>query len=174
MTRSMLRATTLAGCLAMAAVGSLAYAADAPMASQADASFVKAASAAGLAEVKLGNLATQNGGSDDVKTFGKTMVDDHTAAGDELKTIATGKSIPVSSEPMPADAKAADMMAKKNGAAFDKAFKQKMVMDHQKVIKLFTTESTSGKDADLKAFATKTLPTLKHHLEMAQNLPTAK
>ena len=73
---------------------------------------------------------------------------------------------------MPADVEAAALIAKKDGAAFDAAFKTKMVADHEKVIKLFTTESTSGKDADLKAFATKTLPTLKHHLEMAKQLPT--
>lgn len=173
MTRSMLRVATFAGCLMLATGVSVAQAADMPAAGQADAAFVKAASAAGLAEVKLGNLATENGGSDGVKAFGKTMVDDHTAAGDELKTIATGKSLPVASEPMPADAKDAEMMGKKSGAAFDQAFRQKMIADHQKVIKLFTTESTSGKDADLKAFATKTLPTLKHHLEMAQKLPGA-
>lgn len=135
---------------------------------------MKAASAAGLAEVKLASLATQNAGSDDVKAFGKTMVKDHIAAGDELKSIATAKSIPVSSEPKPADVQAAAAMATKNGAAFDQAFKQKMVADHQKVIALFTTESTKGQDANLKAFATKTLPTLKHHLEMAQQLPTEK
>ncbi|KJV34742.1 DUF4142 domain-containing protein [Luteibacter yeojuensis] len=174
MTRSKFRMSLFASCLVLASGGAIAQTANASTGSQADASFVKAASAAGLAEVKLGKLATENGGSDDVKTFGKNMVDDHAAAGEELKTIAAGKSIPVSSEPMPADAKVADQMAGQKGAAFDMAFKKKMVADHQKVIKLFTRESTNGKDADLKAFATKTLPTLKHHLEMAQKLPAAK
>ena len=139
--------------------------------SKPDTSFVKQASAAGLAEVSLGKLAVEKGTSADVKTFGQTMVDDHTKAGDKLKTIATGKSIPVSTAPMPADAKAAPAIGKKGGPAFDAAFKAKMVADHEKVIKLFTTESTSGKDTDLKAFATKTLPTLQHHLDMAKQLP---
>jgi putative membrane protein len=136
-----------------------------------DTAFVKQASAGGLAEVSMGKLGAEKGASDDVKTFGQTMVDDHTKAGDELKTIAAGKSIPVSTAPMPADAEAAAMIGKKDGAAFDAAFKTKMVADHEKVIKLFTTESTTGKDPELKAFATKTLPTLKHHLEMAKQLP---
>ncbi|MET0254973.1 MAG: DUF4142 domain-containing protein [Luteibacter sp.] len=140
----------------------------------ADASFVKMASAAGLAEVSLGKLGAEKGQSADVKTFGQTMVDDHTKAGDELKTIASGKSIPVADAPMPADVKAASMIEKKEGAAFDTAFKTKMVADHEKVIKLFTKESTAGKDPELKAFATKTLPTLKHHLEMAKALPSGK
>jgi putative membrane protein len=46
-----------------------------------------------------------------------------------------------------------------------------MVKDHEKAVKLFSKESSSGKDAELKAFATKTLPTLQHHLEMARQLP---
>jgi len=139
--------------------------------SKPDASFVKQASAAGLAEVALGRLATEKSSSADVKTFGQTMVDDHTKAGDELKTIAAGKSLPVSTAPMPADVKAATVIGNKDGTAFDKALKAKMVADHEKVIALFRTESTSGKDPDLKAFATNTLPTLQHHLDMAKQLP---
>lgn len=139
--------------------------------SKPDASFVKQASAAGLAEVSLGKIAVEKGTSADVKTFGQTRVDDHTKVGEELKTIATRKSIPVSNTPMPVDTKAAMAMGKKDGLAFDAAFKAKMVADHEKVIKLFKTESTSGKDTDLKAFATKTLPTLQHHVDIAKQLP---
>lgn len=142
--------------------------------SAADVSFVKMASAAGLAEVSLGKLAIEKGQSDAVKTFGQAMIDDHTKAGDDLKGIADGKSIPVVGAPMAADVQAADAIGKKDGAAFDAAFKAKMVADHEKVIKLFTEESTNGKDADLKAFAIKTLPTLKHHLRMAKALPVNK
>ncbi|WP_369928988.1 DUF4142 domain-containing protein [Xanthomonas sp. NCPPB 2632] len=139
-----------------------------------DAKFVEAASAAGLAEVSLGKLGAQQGQSQEVKAFGQQMVDDHGKANDELKTIADGKSIPVSTMPMAPDAKAAAMIAKKQGADFDAAFKKKMVADHEKAVMLFTKESTAGKDPDLKAFATKTLPTLKHHLEMAKQLPAGK
>lgn len=139
-----------------------------------DAKFVEAASAAGLAEVALGQLGASQGQSTEVKAFGQKMVEDHSKANDELKTIASGKSIPVSMAPMASDTKAAAMIGKKQGAGFDAAFKKKMVADHEKVIKLFTTESTSGKDADLKAFAAKMLPDLKGHLQMAQQLPAAK
>ncbi|HEY4292867.1 DUF4142 domain-containing protein [Luteibacter sp.] len=73
--------------------------------------------------------------------------------------------------PTPADEKTAAAMGKKSGDDFDKAYAKKMVADHHKDIALFTKESTSGKDPDLKAFAKKTLPTLKEHLEMAKKLP---
>jgi putative membrane protein len=144
------------------------------MSTAADTSFVKTASAAGLAEVSLGKLAATKGQSDATKAFGQTMVDDHTKAGDELKNLASTKSIPVSTAPMPADADAATAIGEKQGAEFDAAFKAKMVADHEKVIKLFSNEASSGKDRDLKAFAAKTLPTLQHHLEMAKQLPSGR
>jgi putative membrane protein len=139
-----------------------------------DAKFVEVASAAGLAEVGLGQLGAEKGQSQEVKTFGQTMVTDHTKANDELKSIAASKSIPTSTEPMAADTKAAAVIGNKSGPEFDAAFKKRMVADHEKVVKLFSKESASGKDADLKAFATKTLPILQHHLEMAQQLPASK
>ena len=49
-----------------------------------------------------------------------------------------------------------------------------MLSDHRKDVSEFEKQSTRGGDADLKAFATKTLPTLKEHLQMAESLPGAK
>ncbi len=139
-----------------------------------DAVFVEKASAAGLTEVAAGKAATEKSQSDQVKTFGQQMVDDHTKAGDELKSIAQTKGMAVSPTPMAADTKALASMDNLSGTAFDAAFKKKMVADHEKVIALFKKESSGGSDPDLKAFATKTLPTLQHHLEMAKALPAAK
>lgn len=141
------------------------------LAASPDAKFVQEASASGLAEVSLGKLGASQGSSQAVKDFGQQMVTDHTKANEELKTIAAGKSLTVATEPMPSDARAAAMISSKDGAAFDAAFKTKMVADHEKAVKLFTMQSTAGKDPELKAFAAKTLPTLKHHLQMAQQLP---
>jgi putative membrane protein len=140
----------------------------------ADAAFVEKASAAGLTEVAAGKAATEKSQSDQVKTFGQQMVDDHTKAGDELKSIAQTKGIAVSPTPMASDTKALASMSNLSGPAFDAAFKKKMVGDHEKVIALFKKESAGGSDPDLKAFATKTLPTLQHHLEMAKALPATK
>lgn len=136
-----------------------------------DARFVELASASGMAEVNLGKLGAAQGQSPTVKAFGQQMVDDHTKANEELKTIASGKSLPVSTQPMESDAKEASLIASKQGTEFDAAFKKKMVADHQKAVTLFSKESKSGTDSELKAFAAKTLPTLQHHLQMAEQLP---
>ena len=61
-----------------------------------------------------------------------------------------------------------------SGAAFDREYTKMMVSDHRKDVSEFEKQSTRGTDADLKAFATKTLPTLQEHLQMAESLPGAK
>lgn len=63
-----------------------------------------------------------------------------------------------------------DELAKKSGVDFDKAYLSAIIDDHKKTIKLFEKESKRGDDAELKSWATNTLPTLRHHLEMAQTI----
>jgi putative membrane protein len=138
-----------------------------------DARFVLQAAEGGMMEVAKGKLAAQKGAHEGVKQFGQKMVDDHTKASDELKAIASGKNITLPGEmppsPMPA------MLAKLEkleGAAFDRAYVDDQVRDHEKTIALFEREAKTGQDAELKAFAEKTLPTLKEHLTMVQDLKT--
>lgn len=137
--------------------------------SAADKAFVKEAAVGGLMEVELGNLAKQNAASADVKQFGDRMVTDHGKANDELKQWASQKSVTLPTE-LDAKHKAIhDRLAKLNGAAFDKAYMENMVSDHKQDVAKFRKESTSAHDADLKAWAGKTLPTLEDHLKMAQD-----
>jgi len=135
-----------------------------------DEQFVQKASAAGLAEVNLGTLASQRGASADVKKFGQHMVNDHTKANKELATLADKKRFKVAERMDQAHQEAADKLAKLEGAEFDRQFAHWMVKDHEEAVNLFSAEAKDGKDEDLKAFATKTLPTLKEHLKMAQEL----
>ncbi|MDP9045873.1 MAG: DUF4142 domain-containing protein [Pseudomonadota bacterium] len=136
----------------------------------ADETFVQKAGAGGAYEIAAGHLAQTKGGSDGVKKLGTQLVDDHTKAADQLKSVAEGKKMTVPSDPDPAHQKVLASLDKLSGAGFDKAFKKQMVKDHMEDIALFKKESTAGKDADLKAYATSTLPTLEEHLHMAHSL----
>ena len=134
-----------------------------------DTTFVTNAAKGGLAEVELGKLATEKAASDQVKQFGQRMVDDHSKANDELKTLAQQKNITLPTD-LDAKDKALRMrLTKLSGAPFDRAYMQAMLSDHKKDVNEFRVESTSGKDADIKAFASKTLPTLEDHLKLAQD-----
>src|SRR5438876_8321902 len=123
----------------------------------ADQAFVMNAAKGGMAEVELGKLAAEKASRDEVKKFAQRMADDHSKANDELKTLAQGKGITLPSAVDAKDKATQDRFAKLSGAAFDRAYMQHMLADHRKDVAAFKTESTSGKDPDVKAWATKTL-----------------
>ena len=148
---------------------------------------------AGLAEVKLGQLASERAESPSVKAFGQMMVKDHSAANAELAQLASQMKV---TPPMEVDKKHAEMASRLSalsGAEFDRAYIAAMVEGHQDVanrLKMWTMESRplgappvgepkgedaaqGGKDEEaLTAWATKTLPTVEKHLERARDLQT--
>jgi putative membrane protein len=144
------------------------HAQDGPAA--ADAMFIRTAGMDGMAEVEHGRLAAQNATHDEVKQFGQRMVEDHGKANDELKSLASQKKVTLPAE-LDAKHKAMhDKLSKMKGDTFDKAYMAHMVTAHQQAVGLFTKESSGGKDADVKAWAGKTLPTLQEHLKMARGI----
>jgi putative membrane protein len=139
-----------------------------------DHDFLMEAAMGGLMEVELGRVAAQQGASEAVKKFGQRMVDDHSKANEELMSLASSKGITL---PTQLDEKHREHLTKfssMTGADFDRAYGKEMLSDHRKDVAAFEKESTRGTDADLKAFATKTLPTLQEHLKLAESLPGAE
>ncbi len=134
----------------------------------ADKRFVMKAAKGGLAEVEFGRLATEKATDPDVKQFGQKMVDDHSKANDELKTVAQQKGITLPTELDAKDKRTRDHLAKLSGEAFDRAYMSTMVKDHVTDVSEFRKEAKSGKDSDVKSFADKTLPTLEDHLKLAR------
>ena len=130
-----------------------------------DAKFVTTAASDGMAEVNAGKMAQEKAKNSRVKAFAAMMVTDHSKAGDELASIAKTKNITLPTGPDADQQKMAADLSAKSGKDFDKAYVDGMVDGHEKAVKLFTDASQNCKDADLKAFATKTLPTLKMHLD---------
>lgn len=137
--------------------------------SVADRAFAKEAAQGGLAEVDLGNLTKDKASNDDVKQFGDKMVSDHSKANDELKSLAEQKNITLPSSIAAKDKATEARLSKLSGDSFDKAYMHDMVADHEHDVAAFRKEAKSGKDPDLKAFASKTLPTLEDHLKMAKD-----
>jgi len=140
------------------------------LASSPDEMFVLDVAKDGMAEVELGKLAADKGSRDEVKKFGQRMADDHSKANDELKSLAQTKNVTLPADVDAKDKATHDRFAKLSGAAFDRAYIQHMVAGHRKAVAAFKKESTSGKDPDVKAWATKTLPTIEDHLKTAQDI----
>ena len=129
-----------------------------------DAKFATSAANGGMAEVAAGELASQKAINAKVKEFATMMITDHGKANAELMEIAKKKNITLPAEPDADHQKMKADLAAKSASDFDKAYVDAMVDGHKKTISLFEDFVKNGKDADLKAFAEKTLPTIKGHL----------
>jgi putative membrane protein len=135
-----------------------------------DAEFAVAAADGGMLEVALGKLAVKNGANPAVKKFGKQMVADHSKANMELKTLATEKQIAIPAEMSEKCQKEISDLEAKKGKDFDKAYADLMVTDHKDDIDEFKKEAEKGSDVQISNWAKNTLPTLEHHLMMAEEM----
>ena len=135
-----------------------------------DREFVVEAASGGLMEVELGKLAATNAASPEVKKFAAQMVSDHSAANEELKTLAASKNITIPAAPGEDHMKHINDLREKKGADFDKAYMSLMVDDHQEDVNKFEEEGNNGNDAEIKAFAAGKVATLKQHHEMAKTI----
>lgn len=132
--------------------------------------FMKHAAQGGTAEVALARLAKDKASNPEVKAYAERLERDHSKAGDELKSLASSKRVTLPEAPKTYASNLKERLSKLSGAEFDRAYVSAMVDDHQKDVRAFEREAASGADADVKAFASKTLPTLKEHLQQAQQL----
>ena len=136
-----------------------------------DRKFIEQAAGSGMFEVQVSQLATSRAKSPDVKSFASMLVDHHTKANDELTQLANAKGVELPAAPPRAMRNEVEGLAKKNGGDFDMDFiKNVGIKAHEKDIKAFEKASKDVKDPELKAWVTKTLPTLKEHLASAQKL----
>ncbi|TRX75910.1 DUF4142 domain-containing protein [Pseudomonas mangiferae] len=162
--------TLLAGAVATYfGVMASAYAAD----KMSPREFVDEASAKGIAEIETGKLALDKGTSADVKSFAQMMIDDHTAANKELATLASEKKLKVADDAELMNKAKAFILKLRDGESFDEAYANNQVKAHEATIELFRDEAETADDAELKAFAKKTLPKLESHLDMAKKLAAA-
>jgi len=113
----------------------------------ADERFIQEEAAAGVALVKLAELGVKKAERSDVKAFAGTIVADHTKANSELATLAAGKGVELSSEPVAKYDDMYDKLERARDADFDKEFLSMMVTGHKKRVKNFEEASRTLKTA---------------------------
>ena len=138
--------------------------------SVAEEKFVLNAAQGGMTEVKLGELAKQKGKRDDVRKFGDQMVDDHSQINDELKALASKKSVTLPTQLDATHAGVLDRLSKLEGDQFDKGYIDDMLSNHKKDVAEFDAAAKAVKDPDLKGFISKSLPTLHSHLAQIKGI----
>ncbi len=135
-----------------------------------DLAFMNDAAPGNMAEVELGHLAEKQAASNDVKQFAQKMIEDHSKTGEELKQLAMQKKVTLPPDVLPKHKEIMDKLSKLSGADFDREYVKAMVEAHEKDVAAFENAAKTAADADVKAFAAKTLPTLKMHLEMIKGI----
>jgi putative membrane protein len=131
--------------------------------SQEDADWAAKVANANMTEIELSKVAQTKATSDRLKNFANMMVDDHTKAGDQLKQLAATKNITLPANLDGDSQKMLDNLNKKSGKDFDKAYTDDMLDGHKDAVDAFQKGSNNLQDADLKNFATQTLPTIQMH-----------
>jgi len=140
---------------------------------EGDRAFVDTAASAGLAEVAITKHTMDKAASGDVRNLAEHLNKDHSQANQELARIASGKGIPVPAAPEDDKRGEVDRISALTGAELDRTVLAKLEQSHRSSIKLFEREASEGSDPELKAFAAKTLPTLREHLKMVESTHAA-
>jgi putative membrane protein len=154
--------------IAVCAISGAALAAEV---GKADITFVTSAAAAGMQEMQASALAEKTAQAPQVKSFAKKMLDDHGKADADLKALAEAKNIQLPASMNKKQQAQLAELGKLKGAEFDKKYAQEIgVMAHEEAVALFTNASKNAADPDIKAFASKTLPVLQGHLQMAKEM----
>jgi putative membrane protein len=149
------------------------HARGAEAAAMTDQQFMDFAAQTDMTEANLGQLASSNASRDAVKTYAQMLVTDHTNDYSQLSTIAGKATLVV---PKGLDREHSKMVApfqNLKGAAFDHRYIQEMITGHTKAIAVYTKEGANAQNADVKAYANQTLPTLQKHLDGAKDLAKA-
>jgi predicted outer membrane protein len=137
--------------------------------------FVQKAAVGDMYEVQASKMALDKAQNDEFKRFAQRIVDDHTKASDELKSLVgnmQGIQVPNSLDDKHKGM--IDQLRSASGARFDQLYRTQQISAHEEAIRLFEGYARNGENAQLKQFAEKTLPALREHRQMAQNLPQGR
>jgi putative membrane protein len=137
--------------------------------SWSDSKFIQKAAEANLTEVQLGKLGTQKAQNQQVKQFAQSLQTDHQKANAELKTLAQQKGMQFPQKVDQKEQKEITKLQGLSGADFDKQFTLVNLKAHGKTISLYQKEVQQGQDPATKQYAQNLLPSLQHHLTMAEN-----
>jgi putative membrane protein len=139
--------------------------------------FITLAAQAGLAEIELAKLARASTSSDAVRVFAARIIADHQRANEELAAIARSKGLTVPAELDATPASAVQALRGKSGSRFDREYVRRTTIDNEKAVTLFRSVFNSdgtAADADVTGFARRTLPVLREHKRLAEDLYAAR
>jgi len=137
---------------------------------QADSAFIREALAGNLLEINLGDMARQQAADSSVKQFGLRMVTDHSSMQSQLSSLAARNGLAIQPKLDATQQAQVTRLRQLSGAAFDRAYMNAMVQDHQRDVTEFQRQSTSAHSPEVRQLATSGLTVIRGHLDMAQQI----
>ncbi|RKR83857.1 putative membrane protein [Mucilaginibacter gracilis] len=131
--------------------------------------FIQGAHEGGLTEIEASKIALKNSTNKEVTDFAAMLIKDHSEAGVEIDTLADHKYVYLKPQVNKEHTELLDSLATKTGAAFDKAYIEMMVKDHEEAKELFD----GGKEStytDIREIADKIAPKIDDHLKTAKSI----
>lgn len=140
-----------------------------------DPTIVAIFDAANTADIETGRLAAERGSTEQIRSFGRMLVTDHTNVRQQGRDLARRLGVTPTPPADDASAKAhRDAMAKLrglSGTAFDRAFLEHEIAFHKAVIEAVQMTLLPAIDNDdLKALVEKVAPAFVAHQKAAESL----
>lgn len=132
--------------------------------------FLTDAANANQFQVAAGTQALKQSTNEEVKQYGKMLVDHHTEILKELEQAAVAKKLVMPSSMEEREASMLSTLSEQSGADFDKAFKEIMINTHEYAVLLFERAANTLDDMETKEWIDQKVPALKEHLEQAKAL----
>jgi putative membrane protein len=136
--------------------------------------FIRDAFASAQTEISLSQLALQKSTNAGVKKFAKAIIKDHSAANDQLRTLAASRKLSVPTALSRDGQQQIENFKNIDTKGFDAAYREQIQQTHTSAIELFDQVAKNPRaDAELRVFASKRLPLYKKHNQMIDKLNVA-
>ena len=135
-----------------------------------DREFLTDAARGASMEVQLGNFAAQKATNDEVKRFGQRLATDHSQGGQTIRQMASNLKFTLPQELTPEQRNLVSRLENLSGKAFDREYIKEMVADHVKDISEYERAAAQATIAEIKQYASQSLPMLRDHLKQAREI----
>jgi putative membrane protein len=139
-------------------------------AAQQDMKLMEEIAQANIAEVATGKLAQSKAQASEVRQFAARMVDEHSRLLREGAALAIAKDMPMPTTPNATHQAALKQLESMSGEAFDQAYLQQMVKEHQATLQLLNQASSQARDPQLRTHVQRVIPHVQQHLATAQRM----
>lgn len=129
--------------------------------------FILMAAQGNNAEIQTSQLALERSQSDTVRQYAQRMIDEHTAANEQLQPLAEQRGVELPTTPSSFDTAVLEQLAQVPDEQFDQAYMDTQVNAHLRSLGIYRTGARQVTDTALQNYASTLLPSIRDHLEIA-------